>query len=105
MHESGAITSLHLSTCGRWITTTLLNSIVHLWRLPSALGQGQGLGGELLPVQLTDGSGSGSAADSLRQHRWQGSVAAGAVETISDTPLHWALPAAPLHEFCMAVAR
>lgn len=94
--ESGTVTSLGLSRCGRWLTANLSDSCIHLWSLrdlaaagahpPSPLGP---------PADALNGAAAAAAAElqwSPRQHGGGGD------------PFD-SLPAAPVHEFRMADAR
>lgn len=116
--ESGAVTSIHLSPCGSFLTANLSDSLVHVWQLPDGLGgQGPGaghVGGALVAAngnahagieRAMNGVGAGGAAglDALPCVPSASAVASLAGATSAD-PFD-ALPSTPLHELRMAGAK
>lgn len=93
--ESGACTSLHLSPCGRFLTTNLSDSSVHLWQLPASLAGQQGFSAAAANGMTGGAAASSSGSSALRQ-----GLDAGAAADPFD-----ALPTAPLHELRQADAR
>jgi hypothetical protein len=88
--ESGTVTSLHLSSCQRFLTTNLADSCVHLWHLPPGLAAMGGAG--------TAGvRGGGVAASIACASAMQGQGRGG-------DPFD-ALPTAPAMEFRMGQGR
>lgn len=94
--ESGTVTSLHLSRCGRWLTTNLTDSSIHLWHLPDleAWSRQQQQHGGSMVCGASEGVNGACA----------GSYTGGSGGSSSGDPLD-ALPLAPLHEFRMGDAR
>ncbi|KAL4452448.1 hypothetical protein ABPG75_008110 [Micractinium tetrahymenae] len=95
--ESGPVTSIHLSPCGRFLTANLSDSLVHVWQLPDGLVRSAGAAGGTFaaaaalphaPPAANGAAGGGSA------------LAGGSARDPFD-----ALPTAPAHELRMAGAK
>lgn len=107
--ESGAVTSIHLSPCGRFLTANLSDSLVHVWQLPEGLARAAGTAGSALAAAapLTHASlGAGGAANDSASVICgsRGSSSASLVGPSARDPLD-ALPLAPAHELRMAGAK
>lgn len=94
VRESGTVTSLHLSACGRWLATNLTDASVHAWQLPDlAAGPGQ----RQAAACSSSGDGHSGAASAAPG-------GAGPAGLRGGDPLD-ALPALPAFEFRMGASR
>lgn len=106
--ESGAVTSIHLSPCGRFLTANLSDSLVHVWQLPAGLAGAAGAAGsnpaaeQPLAHALLAANVAAGVLNSTAHAGGGGS--AGLVGSPAADPFD-ALPSAPAHELRMAGAK
>lgn len=103
--EAGAVTSIHLSPCGRYLTANLADSLVHVWQLPEGLAPAAGTAGGATPAGIPTLRESLAAitrerSDGIMTCGSNGSLAGGLVIDPWDV-----LPLAPVHELRMAGTR